>query len=70
MLSFLNVEDNIILSVKDVIIIHAAPYMLSFLKQRCYIFIKVSKCYHFRVLSFMLSFGVIIWYYHLFYVII
>ncbi len=32
MLSFLNVEDNIILSVKNVIIFHGAPYMLSFLK--------------------------------------
>ncbi len=42
----------------------------------CYLFIKVSKCYHFRVLSFMLSFGFVIyfmlsfnvtifWYYHL-----
>ncbi len=29
---------------------------------RCYLFIKVSKCYHFRVLSFMLSFGVIIYF--------
>jgi hypothetical protein len=27
----------------------------------CYLFIKVSKCYNFRVLSFMLPFGVIIY---------
>jgi hypothetical protein len=27
MLSFLSVEDNIILSVKDVIIFHGAPYI-------------------------------------------
>ncbi len=35
--------------------------MLSFLKHGVLsFFIKVSKCYHFRVLSFILSFGVII----------
>ncbi len=28
----------------------------------CYLFIKVSKCYHFMLLSFMLSFGVIIYF--------
>ncbi len=28
----------------------------------CYLLIKVSKCYNFRVLSFMLSFGVIIYF--------
>jgi hypothetical protein len=36
----------------------------------CYLFIKVSKCYHFRVSSFMLSFGGIIYFMLLFNVII
>jgi hypothetical protein len=62
MLSLLSVEDNIILSIENVIIFHGAPYMLSFLSIGCYLFIKVSKCYNFRVLSFMLPFGVIIYF--------
>jgi hypothetical protein len=49
------------LSIEDVIIFHGALYMLSFLKHWVLSFYKVSKCYHFRVLSFMLSFGVIIY---------
>jgi hypothetical protein len=43
MLSFLSVEDNIILSVRDVIIFHGAPYMLSFLKQWVLSFYKSQQ---------------------------
>ncbi len=59
MLSLLSVEDNIILSVKDVKV-HLICY--HFWSIGCYLFLKVSKCYHFRVLLFMLSFGVIIYF--------
>jgi hypothetical protein len=43
MLSFLSVEDNIILSVKDVIIFQGALYMLSFLKHRVLSFYKSQQ---------------------------
>jgi hypothetical protein len=43
MLSFLSVEDNIILSVKDVIIFHGAPSMLSFLKHWVLSFYKSQQ---------------------------
>ena len=79
MLSFLSVEENIILSVQYVIIFHGAPYMLSFLKHWVLSFYKSQQmlsffnviiwCFH-LVLSFilcyhlMLSFDVIIYCYH------
>ncbi len=72
MLSFLSLEDNIILSVEDVIIFHGAPYMLSFLKHWVLPFYKSQQMLSFKdvIIYFrshlMLSFfDVIIWCYHL-----
>jgi hypothetical protein len=51
MLSFLSVEDNIILSVKDVHFSWCTLHVIIFEALGViFFFIKVSKCYHFRVL--------------------